>query len=306
MSPRDRTGPAIAIALLAVLLFDFMGLIIKYLSSDYGAAELAAYRNFFGLIPSAIALWLSAPWRAAGRRLRIRQWRLACLRGLSIGAAQLLFYLSLGLMDFASATTISYTLAIFSTALSALLLRERVGPVRSLAGLVGFLGVVLIMGVGRDSFSWYALLPLGSALLYAFSGVTARKFDHDVPSALLNLHSSLVATVVSVVVALAFGGFSPVGSAADALWILAMGGFGGSAVLCIVIANRMTEPSNVAPFWYFGVPMAFVFGWVFFDEAPFEELFPGAIFVVASGLIIVLRERRLRRRRNVAAGDEAP
>ena len=57
----------------------------------------------------------------------------------------------------------------------------------------------------------------------------------------------------------------------------------------------MTEPSNLSPFNYFGIPIAFLFGWMFFGEAPFDDLFPGAILIIGGGLMIVWRERRLRR-----------
>jgi drug/metabolite transporter (DMT)-like permease len=88
------------------------------------------------------------------------------------------------------------------------------------------------------------------------------------------------------------GGFSPVQSGADLAWIAAMGGFGGTAVLLLVISFRMTEQSNLAPFSYFGIPMAFLLGWVFFGEAPINDLFPGAILIAAGGLLVVWRERR--------------
>ena len=73
-----------------------------------------------------------------------------------------------------------------------------------------------------------------------------------------------------------------------------MGGFGGCAVLLLITAVRMTEQSNLAPFSYFGIPVAFVMGWVFFDEAPWRDLFPGALLIVAGGMVIIWRERRLR------------
>ena len=56
----DNTTLAIVISIVALILFDLMGLLIKYLSTDYTAVELSAYRNVFGLIPSAIALWMTA------------------------------------------------------------------------------------------------------------------------------------------------------------------------------------------------------------------------------------------------------
>ncbi len=293
--PSDKAVLGILISIAALVLFDLMGLIIKHLSPRYSAAELSAYRNAFGLLPSLIALWMTASWRRGTRSLRIRQWKLAALRGLSVTFAQLMFYLSLGIMAFATATTISYTTALFTTALSVPILRERVGWMRWLAVAIGFVGVMLILQPGGDAFTWALVLPVGASFLYAFSGVTARLIDDDVPTPLFNLHSSAFAALGSLLLALIAGGFTPVASAQDLGFIILMGLFGGSAVLCLVVAYRMTEPSNLAPFSYFGIPIAFLLGWLFFDEAPVDDLWPGAGLIVVGGLMIVYRERRLRR-----------
>jgi drug/metabolite transporter (DMT)-like permease len=263
--PGDRVGLAIALSLLALLLFDCMALIIKHLSPNYSAAELSAYRNVFGLLPSLVALWSTRNWHLGGRRLAIRQWPLAIGRGLSVTVAQLLFYLALGQMAFATASTITYANALFMTALAIPLLGEKVGLIRWSAVVVGFLGVLLVVRPGTEAFAPIALAPLGAAFLYALVAVTARLFDDDVPSPLLNLYSAATAAIGSLVVALALGGFAPLAQTSDLFWIVGMGAFGGSAVLCLVVAYRMTEQSNLAPFSYFGIPMAFVLGWIFFD-----------------------------------------
>lgn len=293
---RNQVGLAIALSLLALLLFDFMALIIKYLSPRYGAAELSAYRNFFGLVPATLALWTSRTWQASGRQIAIRQWPLAFSRGAMVAVAQFLFYLSLGKLAFATATTISYSNALFVTAFAAPLLGERVGPIRWIAVLIGFAGVVMMMNPGKDTFNWDALLPLGAAALYALTAVTARMMDDDVPTPLVNLYSAAVAVIGSIVLALVLGGFGPIAPLEDLWWIMGMGAFGGTAVLCLVASYRMTEQSNLAPFSYFGIPMAFVLGWIFFREAPVDDLMPGALLIVVGGLMVIWRERRLRRR----------
>ncbi len=293
--PTNRTTLAILYSLLALVLFDAMGLIIKYLSADYGAAELSAYRNLFGLIPAGLALWVSADWQMRGRQLRVRQWRLAWTRGVILTFAQYFFYLSLGLLSFATASTITYANALFMVALAVPLLREQVGIARWAAVLIGFVGVVMVVGPGRDSFTPAALLPLAAAACYALTGITARMMDSDVPTALINLYSSGVAVLGSLLLAALTTGFTPLHQSTDLLWILAMGGFGGSAVLLLITAYRMTEQSNLAPFSYFGIPFAFILGWIFYREAPWSELFPGALLIILGGLVIVWRERAVRR-----------
>ncbi|MFT6025425.1 MAG: drug/metabolite transporter (DMT)-like permease [Ascidiaceihabitans sp.] len=295
MRAPDRTGLAIILSLVALTLFDAMGLIIKHLSDGYSAAELSAWRNLFGLIPSIIALWSSRAWHAGGRRLKIRQWKLALIRGAVVTCAQLCFYMSLGLMAFATASTITYASALFTTALAIPILGEKVGWVRWIAVLVGFVGVIMVVQPGSDSFSAYPLLPLAAAAFYALVGVTARLFDDDVPSPLVNLYSSIAAVIGAFTIAYFWGGFTPIASLTDLGWIMAMGGFGGTAVLFLVVSYRMTEQSNLAPFSYFGIPLAFVMGWAFFDETPWNTLFPGAILIAAGGLLIVWRERMRQR-----------
>ncbi|MEM9968425.1 MAG: DMT family transporter [Pseudomonadota bacterium] len=288
----SKTTTAIIYSLLALLLFDLMALIIKYLSPSYTAAELSAYRNLFGLIPAALVLWRSKAWHANGRPIWIRQWRLAIFRGIVLTVAQFSFYLSLGLLSFATASTITYANALFLVALAVPLLHEKVGGIRWGAVILGFIGVVLVMGPGRETFSTAALLPLLAAFCYALVGVTARLIDPQVPTPLINLISSTVAAIGAVTLTMFLDGFTRLAALTDLFWIFAMGAFGGSAVLFLVSAYRMTDQSNLAPFSYFGIPLAFLLGWIFYDEAPWSELFPGALLIIAGGLLIIWRERR--------------
>ena len=72
-------------------------------------------------------------------------------------------------------------------------------------------------------------------------------------------------------------------------------GYGGSTRPTEIAAYRLTKPANLSPYEYFGIPFAFVLGWLFFDEAPFDKLIPGVFFIVAGGLIIAWRVRRQRK-----------
>ena len=291
MHSQDRTGLAIILSLISLTLFDGMGLIIKHLSNDYSATELTVWRNLFGLFPMLVALWSSRTWRTSGKTLKIRQWKLALLRGAIVTFAQLSFYISLGVMAFATASTISYSTALFTTAFAILILGERIGWVRWSAVLIGFLGVIVVIQPGAEGFSSYALFPLAAAVFYALVGVTARLFDDDVPSAVINLYSSFSSVIGAVLITYFWTGFNKITSTIDMVWIVLMGMLGGTAVLLLVISYRMTEQSNLAPFSYFGIPLSFVLGWLFFNEAPWSTLFPGGILIAAGGLLIVWRER---------------
>ena len=295
METPNRTGLAIILSLMALALFDAMGLIIKLLSTKFSAAELSTWRNLFGLLPAFLVLYASKTWRENGKKIIINQWKLALLRGVIASLAQLCFYWSLGLMAFATASTITYSGALFATAFAIPILGERVGIVRWLAVIIGFIGVIFILQPGSDAFTHYSILPLAAAAFYALLTITAKLFDSQVSSALVNVYASLSSTGCAAILTLFLGGFSPISSLDEIFWIIMMGAFGGSAVLLYVVSYRMTEQSNLAPFSYFGIPIAFFFGWAFFDETPWDAIFPGGILIICGGLLIFWRERSFKR-----------
>jgi len=198
-------------------------------------------------------------------------------------------------MAFATASTITYSGALFATAFAIPILGERVGIVRWLAVIIGFIGVIFILQPGSDAFTHYSILPLAAAAFYALLTITAKLFDSQVSSALVNVYASLSSTVCAAILTLFLGGFSPISSLDEIFWIIMMGAFGGSAVLLYVVSYRMTEQSNLAPFSYFGIPIAFFFGWAFFDETPWDAIFPGGILIICGGLLIFWRERSFKR-----------
>ena len=63
-----------------------------------------------------------------------------------------------------------------------------------------------------------------------------------------------------------------------------------------VIANRLADPGSVFLFEYFGIPISFCLGWLFFRDVPFDDLLPGILLIVMAGIIIIVRERIVSRR----------
>ena len=293
---------AVVVILVAILLFDLQGAIIKVLGDRYSVPQIATFRNIFGLIPSLIILYFSQQWHSSGRNFLLPRLHLAIFRGISIAVAQFFFYWSLTIMELATASTLAFAGPLFITALSVPILKSRVGSMRWAAVVIGFIGIVMVMQpAGSEVFDRRALIPVVAAFGYAMSSVLVRLFDESSPTALINLYTTLFALLCSTVLMLSVGDYQPIQSPADWLWMLALGLVGGLAVFCLIAAYRLTQPSNLSPFEYFGIPFSFVIGLLFFDEAPIGKLFPGVILIIAGGLLIIWRERRAMNAHNTAA-----
>ena len=294
---------AAGLIITAIFLFDVVGVIIKLLSARYPAEQLSMFRNVIGLAPTLLILLFSKPWIESGRKLITPKWKLALFRGALVATAQFCYYLAISKMAFATAASIAFSGPLFVTALSIPFLGEKVGGWRWMAVVLGFTGVLLVIRPGTEGFSWYLLLPLCASACYATVSITSKLFDDDVPTALINLYSNSGAIVGATLLVLLTGGYVPVANLTDWMWLIAMGFSGGLAVFCLVSAYRRAEPSSLSPFEYFGIPFSFLLGWVFFTEAPFEQLFPGVLLIVAGGLMIVWRENALKNKQKTGPSD---
>ena len=283
---------AVLFILLALFLFDTQAAIIKHLGDRYPVQQLASFRNIFGLLPSLLVLMLSQEWHRSGRKICFKQWRFGLFRGLILGCAQYCFYLGITKLAFATATTLTYIGPIFITILSIPILKHSVGIWRWAAVATGFIGVLLIIRPGSDIFTFYALLPLLASFGYSLSTICVRLIDNSIPTALINLYSSIGALICSSGILFFTTGYIPVKQPTDWLWLLAMGVVGGFAVICMITAYRLTKPSQLSPFEYFGIPFAFIIGWLLFDETPFDRLFPGVFFIISGGLLVAWREHK--------------
>jgi drug/metabolite transporter (DMT)-like permease len=282
---------AIGVIMFGILAFEMMGIIVRMLGGSYPVMQISALRNFFGVIPALILLWHGRQFAALPLLNRPRLHLINLMRSSSVVMAQLCFYTALTKIEFATASALGFSGPMFITALSVPLLGHYIGIWRWGAVMLGFAGVVTILQPFQDGFSPYMLLPVLAGFCYATSSVLVRFYPPEIPSAAIQFGQQTATCALATLVVILFVDPVPIGNLGDAGLFVIMGVLGGTGVLSLAIAYRLVDPSSVSPFEYFGIPVSFVLGWLFFAEAPFDDLFPGILFIVAAGIIIMLRER---------------
>ena len=158
--------------------------------------------------------------------------------------------------------------------------------------LIGFGGALLIIRPGSGLHDPAVLLLLGSAAAYALYQIATRWAAAFDPAATGIVFSALVGSLVMSFV-LPFV-FVPPQSLFDLLLFISFGLLGGAGHYLVIRAFQSGPAAVIAPLGYVELIGTAALGYFVFGNFPDLWTWLGAAIIIASGLYIALRERRLR------------
>lgn len=179
------------------------------------------------------------------------------------------------------------------TAGAALFLKEKVGPRRWIAVVVGFAGVLLMLRPNASGISIGAILALGAAAALATRDLSTRRVPPSTTNLQLAVYGFGVITIAGGGLMVIMGGAVWPGAFAWTMLIGAILTLTG-AYFAITSAMRVGDVSLVTPFRYSRLIFAMGLGIVVFKERPDLVTLIGAAIVIGSGLYVFLRERKMR------------
>jgi drug/metabolite transporter (DMT)-like permease len=301
--PRDTDSPAeqkplagIALRLLTALLLAIMFALVKLASTrGVNVVESLFYRQC-GSALCAAAVVAAGPGLVSLRTKRV--W--AHVGRMALGlAAMALNFLAFILLPLAEATTIGFSVPIFSVVLAALVLGEPTGKWRWGAVAAGFAGVLLIVQPGSGDVPLLgASVAVAAALLTASVTIVIRRLG-----ATERATTTVFWFAVSSLAPLGLLMLHFAGAHDAATWAILAGLAlaGGLAQLTLTGALRLAPVALVMPMDYTSLIWAVLLGASIFGELPTPWIWLGAPVIIASGLVIVWREHRLHRRATLSA-----
>ena len=210
------------------------------------------------------------------------------------------FVVAITLTPISSASAIFQANPLAVTLGAALFLNETVGWRRWSAIVVGFLGVLLIVRPGTEHFDPKSLFAVLAVFGLALRDLATRVIPKTVTSFQLSAWGFSTLIPAGLLLFLVTGAAPRAMSQHEGLLM-------GAALLCgligyylIVGAMRIGEVSFVTSFRYSRLVFALIVGMVFFGESPDELTLAGSALIVGSGLYALLRERRQKRRAQIA------
>jgi drug/metabolite transporter (DMT)-like permease len=304
----------ILFALGGAVILSVNDLAIKNLSGAYALHQVILTRAFIGLALVLGVIWVSG---TGFRQLMTRRPKAHLVRVSIVMVSNVTYFLGLAALPLADAVATAFVAPLFVTLLSALALGEPVGPRRWAAVGVGMLGVLVMLRPGAGVIQPAALLVLVSAFCYAASHMMTRRMRDTESAMTLAFFVQCGFVIVSASMGLWVGDGHLAGSPdaslafllrpwhwpppADWPWFLATGLAVGIGGLMMSQAYRTAEAALVAPFEYVGMPMAILWGVVFFGTWPDAQGWAGIALICGAGLYTLWRETVLRKAEDVAA-----
>ena len=279
-----RTGPAIALMVLAMCLMASMDATSKWLLEEISIPQILLVR--FGIF-LLVALALAGR-RGFARTIRSQRPGLQIIRSIVMLAEITVFIWAFSLLPLADVHAIAAISPLMATALAVPLLREKVGWHRWSAVVIGFIGVLIIVRPGSGVIGWAALVPLLAAFLWALLQVLIRKVGLEDSVETTALYSAVIAVVVMAL----FAPFTWQAPTGEQWAILVLTGVLGSAGLLVLFkALQLGAASALQPFSYSMVLWAIVLGFLIWGHFPDAWTLTGVAIVVAGGLYAFSRER---------------
>ena len=304
----NRPLVGIFFILLGMTAISVNDMLIKYLSDGYPLHQIVFTRSLIGIAISLIAVQFEGGFRI----LRTSRAGLHVLRALLIVTANLCFFMALAAMPLAEATAVFFIAPLVITLLSIPLLGEAVGPRRLIAVVVGFAGVLVMLGPGGGSEEgpglFVALLPVAAATCYALFQILTRRLGGVTKA------SAMAVYLQGGFLAVSLGFFAIAGDGRYAAeteneslrflfraWVWPAGGdmwlFAGLGVISGIVAYALSQAyrsasaATVAPFEYIALPLAGLWGFAVFGEIPDLRALAGIALILGAGLYVFARER---------------
>jgi drug/metabolite transporter (DMT)-like permease len=298
---RNRTLTAAAMVLVYAFLIGFTDNWVRVIAADGGLWQFHATR----MVMAVLLLLVMAP--VLGLKLWPRRPRAVIARSLIHAVAMVAYFGCLAFLSVAEVAAGLFTAPIFVLLLSRFVYGHPIGPFRIAAVVIGFVGVMMVLGLGPGTQVTPAMvLPIVAGVFYALGNLATREWceGERAESLLLGFFLGLgFFGLIGMAVLAVWQPAVPDGQAGFVLrgpvwptgpflfwtFVQAVGSLMGVGLM--IRAYQTAEASRVAVFEYAILPMSAMWTWAIWGEGISWTAGLGIVLIFVAGLIIAARTR---------------
>ena len=258
---------------------------LKIAQEDVNVYVAGFFRFFLGLI--IILPYIIIKKDAVLKTTHLKQHFLRAILGLP---AMLLYFSALVLLPIEKLTAISFVVPLLVTILAVFFLGENIYIYRTLALMLGFGGMLVIIRPGFVDISIGVYMVLFSALLWSINIIITKKISKDDSAITILAYQSIFMSLLSFFIVLFFWEMP---SLKTFIYLILAAMCGTVLHLTLNHAFKLVDVSMTQPYSFLNLVFASIIGYFVFDEIPDLYTWIGALIIFTGVLIISYREMKL-------------
>ena len=204
--------------------------------------------------------------------------------------AMLLYFSTLVMLPIEKVTAISFVVPLIVTILAVFFLGEKIYIYRTLALILGFSGMLIIIRPGFVDISIGVYMVLFSALLWSINIIITKKISKDDSAITILAYQSIFMSLLSFIIVLFYW---EIPTLKTFIYLILAAMCGTVLHLALNHAFKLVDVSMTQPYSFLNLVFASIIGYFVFDEIPDLYTWIGALIIFIGVLIISYREMKL-------------
>lgn len=257
---------------------------VRLVAGEVHALEIAFFRNLFSLVALLFML------KPAERNLDANGlWPIHGARAVLKLAGLIFYFMAITMLPIALVTAVAFTMPLFVTLGSWLILGERLSAHKAAALLAGLLGMLIILQPPGVEFGMGLVFALSSAMALAAVALLMKVTSGQEDPMRIAWYNLLLTVPLALVLALPVWTWpSPI-----ALGLMALQGVGGLfAQISFARAMKLADASLIISVDFIRLPIAAILGLALFHEPVQIWVLLGGTVIFSGVLFSAYRERR--------------
>ena len=262
-----------------------MGTFIKLAQEELNVFTTGFLRFFFGFL-IIIPYILKTKFKV----FNTSNLKIHILRSALNLPAMLLGFAALAILPLEKITAIHFVVPLMVTILAVIFLKEKIYLYRSLALIIGFLGVLIILRPGIVDISIGIYMALTSSLIWSVVIVLTKKVSKDDSAITILSHQYLYMSLFSLPLVIYFWDQQNIKTI---IFILCAAMSGTILHIALNHAYKLVDVSMTQPYSFLGLIVSSVIGYFVFSDKPDLYTWLGASVIFCGVILISYRELQL-------------
>ncbi len=276
---------AIFLIIISIIFGTLMGTFIKLAQEELNVFTTGFLRFFFGFLIITPYILKTKFEVFSTKNLKIH-----ILRSALNLPAMLLGFAALAMLPLEKMTAIHFIVPIIVTILAVIFLKEKIYLYRSIALVIGFLGMLIILRPGIIDISIGIYMALISSLIWSIVIILTKKVSKDDSAITILSHQYVYMSLFSFPLVIYFWD-QP--SLKTIIFILCAAMSGTILHIALNHAYKLVDVTMTQPYSFLGLVVSSIIGYFVFSDKPDFYTWLGASVIFCGVLLISYRELQL-------------